>query len=87
VLMLFSPDPNAFSELQLELVEAAALQVAPAIYNAELYKLIREQADQLGGMVRGKGGSSQKRRYAGKRRRWGDGGGLSWQGHSLQRSR
>ncbi len=52
VLMLFNPAPDAFSEAQLQLVETAAAQVSPSIYNAELYKLIREQSEQLGSMMR-----------------------------------
>jgi signal transduction histidine kinase/putative methionine-R-sulfoxide reductase with GAF domain len=52
VLMLMSPEPNAFSEPQLQLVEAAALQVATAMNNAELFKLIGEQAERLGGLMR-----------------------------------
>lgn len=52
VLMLFSPQAQAFSKDQLQLVETAASQVSPAIYNAELYKLIREQSEQLGSMMR-----------------------------------
>ena len=52
VLMLFSPTPNQFSKAQLQLVETAAAQVSPSIYNAELYKLIREQSEQLGSMMR-----------------------------------
>ncbi|MEP7358462.1 MAG: ATP-binding protein, partial [Anaerolineales bacterium] len=52
-MILFSPEPNAFDEDQLRLVAAAANQVAAAINNAELYRLIRDQAERLGGMLRG----------------------------------
>ncbi|UCG24156.1 MAG: GAF domain-containing protein [Chloroflexota bacterium] len=52
VLALFHELPNAFSQEQLELVEAAALQVANAISNAQLYLLIRDQAERLGTMLR-----------------------------------
>jgi signal transduction histidine kinase/putative methionine-R-sulfoxide reductase with GAF domain len=52
VLMLFHGDPGAFSQAQLELVEAAAIQVASAISNAQLYLLIRDQAERLGTMLR-----------------------------------
>jgi PAS domain S-box-containing protein len=52
VLVLMSPEPNAFSEPQLQLVETAALQVATAMNNAELFKLIGEQAERLGGLMR-----------------------------------
>ncbi len=43
---------GAFSEDHLTLVEAAARQVANAINNAELYRLIRDQAERLGVMLR-----------------------------------
>lgn len=52
VLTLFHEQPNAFSQEQLELVEAAATQVANAISNAQLYLLIRDQAERLGTMLR-----------------------------------
>lgn len=48
VLMLFHTQPNAFTMQQLALVEAAAIQVANAINNANLYLLIRDQAERLG---------------------------------------
>jgi signal transduction histidine kinase len=51
-LMMFHHEANAFTDQQLDLVEAAAIQVAHAINNASLYKLIFEQAEQLGGMLR-----------------------------------
>ena len=52
VLMLFHPEPNAFTEQQLRLVEGAGAQVSNAIYNAHLYLLIRNQAERVGGMLR-----------------------------------
>lgn len=52
VLALFHERPGAFSQEQLELVEAAAAQVANAISNAQLYLLIRDQAERLGTMLR-----------------------------------
>jgi signal transduction histidine kinase len=52
VLMLFHKEPNAFTNEQLELVEAAAAQVASAINNAQLFLLIRDQAERLGKMLR-----------------------------------
>ncbi len=52
VLMMFHEVVNAFTDQQLDLVEAAAVQVAHAINNASLYKLIFEQAEQLGSMLR-----------------------------------
>ncbi|MFO7536974.1 MAG: ATP-binding protein [Chloroflexota bacterium] len=52
VLMLFQSKPNAFTKSQLDLVETAAVQVANAISNANLYQLIRQQAERLGTMLR-----------------------------------
>ena len=47
-LLLFHPEPNYFSEAQLRLVTAAGAQIAIAVNNAELYGLIRDQAERLG---------------------------------------
>lgn len=52
VLMMFHTEANAFTMQQLDLVEAAAIQVANAINNASLYELIFDQAEQLGAMLR-----------------------------------
>jgi len=52
VLMLLHSQPDAFSDEDLRLVKAAANQVAVAINNAELYRLIRDQAERLGRMLR-----------------------------------
>jgi signal transduction histidine kinase len=52
ILMLFHKEAQAFTDQQLELVEAAASQVASAINNAQLYLLIRDQGDKLGKMLR-----------------------------------
>ena len=51
-LLLFRAEMDYFSEEHLRLVEAAATQVANSINNAELYKLIVEQTDRLGRMLR-----------------------------------
>lgn len=51
VLMLFHHRPNAFTPQQLDLVEAAAIQVSNAINNANLYLLIRDQAEKLGALL------------------------------------
>jgi len=51
-LLLFHPETNHFSEDQMDLVQAAANQVAVAVNNAELYRLIRDQAEDLGNMLR-----------------------------------
>jgi PAS domain S-box-containing protein len=52
VMVLLSKTPNAFNEPQLKLVNAAANQVASAINNADLYHLIRDQAERLGKLLR-----------------------------------
>jgi PAS domain S-box-containing protein len=52
VMVLLSREETAFSETQLKLVIAAANQVAAAINNADLYHLIRDQAERLGTLVR-----------------------------------
>jgi len=52
-MILLSPHYEAFDEEQMRLVAAAANQVGAAINNAELYRLIRDQAERLGGMLRG----------------------------------
>jgi PAS domain S-box-containing protein len=52
-LLLFHAQTDYFVEEHLRLVETAATQVANSINNAELYKLILEQTDRLGRMLRG----------------------------------
>ena len=51
-LLLFHAQPNHFDEDHLLLVETAAIQVAHAISNAELYGLIRDQAERLGSTLK-----------------------------------
>lgn len=51
-LLLFHSSVSHFSVDQLDLVQAAANQVAVAVNNAELYRLIRDQAEDLGTMLR-----------------------------------
>ena len=51
-MIFFSNTTDVFSEDQMRLVVAAANQVTSAINNAELYRLIRDQAERLGGMLR-----------------------------------
>jgi PAS domain S-box-containing protein len=53
VILLQSPLEDVFGEPELRLVEAAAVQLGNALNNAELYRLIREQAERLGTMLRG----------------------------------
>ncbi len=52
VLMAFHRKPGFFSQEQFQLVQAIAKQVAVAINNANLYKMISEQAERLGGLLR-----------------------------------
>ncbi len=52
IVTLSDPRPDYFSESHLKMVTAAATQIATAISNAELYRLIQEQADRLGDMLR-----------------------------------
>jgi len=52
VMVIFSSRPNAFTEAEQRLLVAAANQVASATNNADLYNLIRDQADRLGGLLR-----------------------------------
>lgn len=51
-LLLFHPDTDYFTEDHLKLVSAAGAQIANAINNAELYRLITDQAQRLGTMLR-----------------------------------
>ena len=51
-LLLFHPEPDYFTEDHLKLVSAAGAQIANAINNAELYRLITDQAERLGMMLR-----------------------------------
>ncbi len=51
-LLLFHPEPHHFTDYHLDLAEATAKQVAVAINNAELFRLIREQAERLGKLLR-----------------------------------
>jgi len=51
-IFLFHPDVGHFSEDELDLVQAAANQIAVAINNAELYNLISEQAEELSVLLR-----------------------------------
>jgi PAS domain S-box-containing protein len=51
-LLLFHSQTGQFSEDQFELVQATAQQIAVAINNAQLFNLIRDQAERLGDMLR-----------------------------------
>jgi len=52
VLLLYHSQIGYFTEDHLQLVMAAATQVATAINNAELYRLVRESAERLQNMLR-----------------------------------
>ncbi len=52
VLMLYHRQVGHFSEDQLDLIQATAKQIAITINNAQLYGLIRDQAERLGDMLR-----------------------------------
>ena len=51
-LLLYHNVPGSFTIDHLRLVEAAASQVSNAISNVALYNLIRDQAEQLGAMLK-----------------------------------
>ena len=51
-LILYHREIGHFSTEQLDLISAAAKQIAVAVNNAHLYLLIRDQAERLGGMLR-----------------------------------
>ncbi|PWH14065.1 MAG: hypothetical protein DDG59_13430 [Anaerolineae bacterium] len=51
-LLFFHRQPNHFTAEQIDLISAAANQMAIAVNNAELYRLIRDQAEDLGAMLR-----------------------------------
>ena len=51
-LQVYSDQAGYFTPGHLDLVQAAANQIAVAVNNAELYSLIRDQAEDLGGMLR-----------------------------------
>ncbi len=52
VMLLFHQNVAHFRFDQVEMVQAAANQIAVSINNAELFNLIREQAERLGTMLR-----------------------------------
>jgi len=62
VLLLHHPQPGYFTETHLKLVSAAASQVAASINNAELYRMIRESAERMGGMLRARQEEASKSR-------------------------
>lgn len=52
VMVFLSRQPDLFAEAQLKLVTAAANQVSAAINNADLYNLIRDQAERMSTLLR-----------------------------------
>ncbi len=52
VLLLFHREPDHFTPYHLDLAQATAKQIAVAITNAELFDLIRDQAEHLGKLLR-----------------------------------
>jgi PAS domain S-box-containing protein len=59
-LVFLSGEPNAFNEAQLRLMTAAATQVSAAINNADLYNLIRDQADRMAVLLRAEQEEAEK---------------------------
>lgn len=51
-MMMIHPQPNHFLLEQISLVEVSARQVGVSLNNAELFNLIRDQAESLGSMLR-----------------------------------
>lgn len=51
-IFLHAYEVNAFTEVDLRLVEAAAVQLGNAMNNAQLYRMLRQQAERLGSMLR-----------------------------------
>jgi len=51
-LMLFHRAPDHFSDNQIDAIQAAANQFAVTINNGELFQLIRDQAEDLGNLLR-----------------------------------
>ncbi len=51
-LLLLHQEPAYFQAAQIELLAAVARQIASTLKNSELFNLIRDQAEKLGGMLR-----------------------------------
>ncbi len=62
VLTLGHPEVGHFTEEHLQLVIAAAAQIAIAVNNSDLYAYITEQADQLGSMLQSQQEEAAKNR-------------------------
>ncbi len=51
-LLLYHREKDRFTDHHLDMIQAAAKQIAVAVNNSQLYHLIRDQAERLGGMLR-----------------------------------
>jgi PAS domain S-box-containing protein len=60
VMVFLGREPGAFTEPQLKLVSAAANQVSAAINNADLYNLIRDQAERMTTLLRAEQEEAEK---------------------------
>lgn len=60
VMVFLNSRPHAFTETQLKLLVAAANQVSSAINSADLYQLIRDQAERLGKLLRAEQEDAEK---------------------------
>jgi len=60
VMVFLNSRRDAFTETQLKLLVAAANQVSSAINSADLYQLIRDQAERLGKLLRAEQEDAQK---------------------------
>jgi PAS domain S-box-containing protein len=60
VIVLLSSQPNMFTETHVKLLVPAANQVAASINSADLYQLIRDQAERLGRLLRTEQEAAQK---------------------------
>jgi len=60
VMVFLNSRQDAFTETQLKLLVAAANQVSSAINSADLYQLIRDQAERLGKLLRAEQEDAQK---------------------------
>jgi PAS domain S-box-containing protein len=60
VMVFLSHRPGIFAEAQLKLVTAAANQVSAAINNADLYNLIRDQAERMSTLLRAEQEGAEK---------------------------
>lgn len=60
VMVLMSYEVGAFTENHLKLIVPAAAQVAASINSADLYQLIRDQAERMGRLLRSEQEEAQK---------------------------